>query len=203
MIPPIEAIRTVATEVEAQAHEDGWDQPAALLRLEGERISSAVALTVYELPFRGEIPDGNPAIYLRTMADQFGEGHLLGGLAQLMARESFCGFAFLCEGWMRTSRDKEAVEREARGPRKFADLPGSVEVRMVTIVDTAGHIVYCHRERGHAPKVWVSGEDDGPLGGGRVTASLRDMVLAVALHMPFGTADLDALRGAKLEAERG
>lgn len=200
MIPTEDVSRAAARKAEALAAEQGWDAPPRLIALRGIRMLGGTAVAAMELPFADVIPDGNPAVALRFLADHMGEGHLMAELAESLAHEYFCGFAFVVEAWLRTAKTKEELSSDRR---RNADIPGSEEIRTATVVDTAGRLTYCHRVRGKEPEVWSSTAAERFVPGGRVPGALRDMVLAVALKMPFGSADIDAIKSAQVEVPRG
>jgi hypothetical protein len=99
--------------------------------------------------------------------------YVLAGLRQ----PGLLGLAFLCEAYGRTMASRE--ERDALGNVRFADLPGSVEMRNVMAADIGGVDYVVTRERGSKPKLSRSGDDGFGHVEGAVVESLRAIVAAV------------------------
>jgi hypothetical protein len=182
MIPPEEVVRRKLFALERRLNRDGWDQPPALYTMHCEGRNVAIE------PRPGSFP--NAGAYVHSLADIF-ENHAAGRtLARTLATPSFAGFAVDCESWQYHGN----MPPEKRNGRKLADIPGSVECRDVMAVDVGGRLHWVSRIRGQQPYEPPYAHGGMLSMSGRMVVALRSMTLSVAKLMPFGTADLDALR---------
>lgn len=198
VIPDEEVMLEVAKGVEA-ASGDEWDEPSLLATVFRRRVDDVMGMFVYPFAIQPYEIDDDPAQGLLYLA-----GRLLtdDNVPPLLPGDDmakgFAGVLFKGEGWMRAEVDDEA--RGALGDRRFADIPGSKEVRFVHLVDCGGRYYTVNRPRGEKPETLVikPGRELEVLG--NVPIGLRDLLLAFGRQLPFGTMDLDALRG--IGAER-
>lgn len=190
-----ELLGRLLLRVEADTHRGGWDQPAQLLALYDwydtgtEQAYARIMASRRGGPLRvgryaaqSVVPDsaldGNPvnalfrfAMNIRGNTEHPAVAYILMGLRQ----PGLLGLTFVSEGWMRTMASVE--ERKALGPVRFADMPGSIEMRNVVAVDLAGGEYAVLRERGKAPK--ASWDDELEALGGAVIESLRAILAAI------------------------
>lgn len=187
MIPPPEGVRQFLEKAEGALHRrHGWDGPPlfAALSYRPHRDRKVKASPI-------PMPDGKAAEHLAHMADAFDEGHpaAVQAVRSLGVDSGFAGLALIFEGW--------AGERKPPDGLGVADMPDAFEVRLAVAVDCGGRLHMLGRKRGSAP---VSDYLRDIVG--RVPHALRRMVLGAALAMPFGSADLDALRQLDTDPDR-
>ena len=206
MTPDPDLIGRLVLRVEADAHRGGWDAPAALYVLYDttdpdtdatyrDVMAPRRGAPVRCHPYAGQsaVPEsafhGNPAHALFRFALNTRGDHPMADLVLgTIRRPGFLGLAFLYEGWMRTAKTKE--ERDALGAVRFADIPGSVELRSIMAADIAGNDYLVMRERGQKPELHRGDDDDLNEMSGAIIESLRSIVAKVAgLPLP----DLDTI----------
>lgn len=171
--------------VEASVHRDGWDEPARLyvLTQAGALVRSGISfhtpvhaggLTALSIapPMAFH---GNPAHALFKVAWAASQGLPAAGLfvALIGSVPGFVGLAFVVESWMR--RDMSDAERDALGERSFADIPGSLEARMVHARDCADRMYAVSRPRGEQPRLSLPGDGHPE---GSIVESLAVLVAA-------------------------
>lgn len=158
---------------EAEVAKGGWDQPSCLAVVEWTAFET---WAVASLPMQIADP---PSEFLRYLADRFMASiRLTTGLLENCP--GFYGTAFISEGWQGPPMTPAALRTFAEEGKSFADVPGSLEVRQITVVTLYGEALMVQRVRGREPKVFpvqlqVVGD---------VPESLRLMTLAVAKQMP-------------------
>lgn len=191
-------------QVEANAHRGGWDGPAAMYVLYDWHDDATAQVYRRVMEGRRGIPTrcgpyaaqsmvppdalngiASHGLYRLAMnLSLVGEGHYpVEVMIETMRQPAFLGVAFLCESWARTMADEE--EREALGAVRFADIPGSVEMRQVCAVDTAGHDYFVSRPRGSKPTLYIptAGVGDMTRYDGSIIESLR-LIVAVIADLP-------------------
>lgn len=196
MTPDPELIGRLLLQVEAEAHRRGWDGPAALYVLYDGRepdthvpyqdiMASRRGAPILRLPYAAQsvAPEsafvGNPSHALFRFALNIRSYNALSeAVIGMIRRPGFLGLAFMNEAWMRTMASKE--ERDALGNVRFADIPGSIEIRNVMAADIAGNDYFVMRERGQEPKLHHGEDDDIKQVSGAVIESLRSIVARVA-----------------------
>lgn len=197
-MPPVlpdvdrDLINRLLLRIESDAHRAGWDGPPALFALYDARDASTDQ--AYRLTMSGCGPvirchpyaaqpmaprgglDGyashavfRMALNMKAAPDDPRVAALIG----MMRRPGFLGVALLCETW---ARQESEEGRGALGAVRFADIPGSVECRLVSAADVAGRDYMARRVRGRKPQ---AGEDFGSIEGS-VFESLRVIVAAIA-----------------------
>ncbi len=192
MIPDDNMIKAVLVRMEQDINKRGWDQPARLW-----------ALTAIDDGLRASpvpLPDGSPGETLERAAAGFTATSAGRAVVAALARREFAGFVFISESWANYEMTPEQYARESR---RLADIPGSVESRDVSCVDTGGRLLGLHRKRGKEPvNNWETTDGNFSGLGGRIIDALLVMVRAIAEKMPAGTADLETLRNAKAFSEQ-
>jgi hypothetical protein len=194
-----EAMGQLLLRLEADAHRAGWDAPAALYVLYDAR-DLGTDRTYRQMMRWGGVPtrrgpyaaisaappgslDGYPQHGLFRMALNFSHSDHPATRAMLgvLRQPGFLGAAFVCEAWSRETDDQ--AEREAWRGKRFADMPGSMEIRTVNAADVGGADWVVRRVRGDKPKMWTSGDPGLSNVEGSVVESLR-MVVAVTADLP-------------------
>lgn len=165
---------------ESTVHRNGWDQPAFLAVLEESRPGM---ISLQTLPIPIPNPHGAGLIHIGRLFAHDPE------LPTMLLRDypTVQGLAFICEGWM--ANPKSTRTERNTFMRRYADMPGSIEVRMITVVDLHGRVFNIHRMRGEKP---VITHEEGEVFG-RVAEGLRLMLLATARHAPDGEDHVTAL----------
>lgn len=170
-------------KLEQRLHREGWDQPAALYVI--VRTEDRMRLIKQPAPLHSD-----PAARLKYIADVMSEpGNQLGELTAMAmaAFDGFHGLLFSHEAWQTYLSTRE------RGGRAAADTPGSKELRGVLAITVRAKAYYVSRIRGERPSV----EEFDDLGG-RVADALVRMLRAVAVHLPDGAVDREALAALKV-----
>lgn len=182
-------------QIELIANRRGWDEPAGLYVLYDWHDQPT------EHAYRGMLPrdagdaircgpyaarqmvrpevlhsDGQPHHNLFRMALNLAHNDdpAIARFVQALGPPGFLGIAFVHEAWERTYRDKD---REAEGDVRFADMPGSIEIRFVMAADVSGDSHLIRRRRGDKPAVL---DVSGDAGSGAVIESLRAITARVA-----------------------
>lgn len=186
--PDHEALGALLRRIEGDAHRRGWDGDPALYVLYDARDRETEA--AYRNVMRGvpircaphaalpAVPSGalagNPASALFRFALNLRSEHpWVEAILHILRQPGFVGMAFLVEAWMRTFDTKD--ERESLGKVRFADVPGSIEIRDVLAADISGRDFCVQRQRGGKAEMI---EPDGEMSGA-VIESLRTIVAAV------------------------
>ncbi len=114
--------------------------------------------------------------------------------------DNVAGLAWHCEGW---HREETVAGRAALGTTKFADIPGSREIRLLTAVDTTGRGYHLTQLRGEPPAPVIrygwDGRAENPAAtgfqamDGSVSLGLLLLLLAIAEHLPPGSHALPPL----------
>lgn len=182
--------------IEILANRDGWDQSAAVMVLYDWRDTETEMayrqfMGITGDPVRSGDYAARPMLRPWKMAKALAKpSHALFRMAlnltqapgavpqadmfvDALAQPGFLGVAFVVESWGREFPDEETRDRESR--LDFADLPGSVECRMVYAADRSGGFHVVKRLRGRRPELL-----DGSVFGGSVVESLRGITARVA-----------------------
>lgn len=193
MIPAAEMMLKLAVTIEATAAKRGWDEAPMLAVIFRQVVPGPRGHLFEVVPFPKQPQDisPDPAQGLLWLA-----GVMLTEnpppIIPAGRRDDLAGVAFLGEGWMRD--DVDTLDGAGRA-RRFADIPGSKETRFVHLVDCAGRYHFVNRVRGQQPTSLTVNPGDARFGiRGNITIGLRDLLLALAKEMPFGSVDLDAVR---------
>ena len=188
MIPDPDAMIFLAKKLETAAHRQGWDQEATLgivFDIDGGYRTTPFPAQPAEL-------DPNPAMGLLMLAEGLYRNT---GYARRQIREhnaesggrDLAGLWFISEGWM---RPPELADDE----RAAADIPGTKEVRFLTLLDCAGVTYNVQRVRGEKPTMEVIKPGCSELEThGNVFDGLRRMLLALGSNMPDGSIDMEAV----------
>lgn len=186
--PDAEALATLLRRIEGDAHRRGWDGDPALYVLYDARDRETEAsyrrimrgVPIRSLPYAAlpAVPsgalEGNPSSALFRFALNLRSEHpFVKAILEVLRQPGFVGMAFLVEAWMRTFDSKD--ERESLGKVRFADVPGSIEIRDVMAADISGRDFCVQRQRGGKAEMI---EPDGEMSGA-VIESLRTIVAAV------------------------
>lgn len=173
-------------KLERDIHRDGWDQPPRLHAI--KRHHNMLSLTA-PMPVNWR---GNGGVILEHIAQRMAEPDEWGDLVarSLALVDGFDGMLFAYEGWA-----NDILPSEVAG-RSLADIPGSKELRGVTVYDVRGRVFIASRVRGEAP----TAKEIHTMSGG-VSAALLAMVRAVATHLPDEAVDREALAAVKLLTE--
>lgn len=171
-------------DVERAAHTGGWDGPPGLYVVYDQRIG-APTWHPFGTPIRCgpyvaapcipvEAIDEYPprALYAMALGLRQDPSHAM-AMATLFSPDILVGMALLCEGW---TKAMDPGERRRLGDRRLADIPGSLENRIVTCADVAGEVRIVQRIRGHEPRVAETASQFA----GCVPESLRYIVAAWA-----------------------
>lgn len=192
--------------LESDAHRQGWDGQPALFVLYGNQDADT------DRTYRSAMGrwDASPARCGPYSAIRFAPPGALAGYPQhalfrlalnlsgsehpnvkLLIEElrapGFLGMAFLHEGWQRQFDDEEDEAAARRTGRRYADMPGSKEIRLVAAADIVGNDYWVDRVRGEKPKLWRSGQ---PSKRERIEGSIAEslrMVVAVVADLPRPT----------------
>lgn len=186
-------MRTLAEATERNLARHGWDNMEMTPMLgivAGVTHGEEVAYMTLPFPFQPKVvdPDEPVAGLVRIGAD------LLSGQLPMASpppglAADVAGLVFVAEGWMNT------VEPGDRDGRALADIPGSKEIRMVHILDCAGRLHVCRRERGNEPTVATVEFGDGEAeAAGAVVDGMRKVLIWLARAMPLGSVELDKVR---------
>lgn len=203
MIPDdVNDIKAIAKKIEQAAHRNGWDQPPVLGYF--ARLHSSAGYVVRPMPIHLPGLHGSARIAVEIMVEAFRAGHEEGigsRAAELFPadlRNMLAGIWLATEAWM------NSIPVEERGGRSLADIPGSVEVRNVALIDCGGRSVYVDRVRGDKPKVTLNGPGIDARDG-RVTGplfeALRDLLVEMCKIMDDGQWAPAALARVGLKAE--
>jgi hypothetical protein len=195
--PDPEVIGRLLMRIESDAHRRGWDESPDLYVLYDARdhesdsayrnvLASRRGPAVRVAPYAAQsaVPqsalDGNPAHALFRFALNVsgGEHPAVEYVLATLRQRGFLGLAFLHEGWTRTVASQE--ERAALGDVRFADIPGSVEMRFVAGYDIAGVDYVVSRARGKSPELHSTSSGDFKEVTGAIYESLRIIVAKVA-----------------------
>lgn len=169
-----EFVEKLLLRAEAGVHKRGWDQPAFISIL-GWLPGGTRRLAMAQLPF----PLGNP---VGAYVAHHGE-HMLADdrLGVDLARElgaDFFGFAVVTEAYAYAGQAEE-LRALHEANKHMGDVPGAVEIRVVSAVDIHGRPYYIQRTRGQKPiarQDWTIGGD--------IFTGLGNMVKAVVQQLP-------------------
>lgn len=195
--PDRQLVERLLARIESVAHGRGWDQPARLYLLcdaraeDTDQILRACPRPVlrvghYAAAPMPDLPDGYASHHLFTLALNLrhSDAAEAEALLELFRLPGFLGLAMLFETWV---RDCTAEEREALGPVRFADIPGSREARNVMAADVAGQDYFVSRKRGDAPTSDFAGVDGAVIESLRVITTLvADLPVPDQTEVPFG-----------------
>lgn len=147
MLISIEKIPPILAAADATLNQQGWENPPMLADLikvpGGHRLS--------ELPFEITKP---PALYLKMLVETLEDDEQdTADLVQAMgAATNFVGILFAVETWGHEGTADERWKLTENGTKSLADIPGSFEVRLITLVDVYGRVAVLHRRRGEEPE---------------------------------------------------
>lgn len=191
MIPDLQAMTELALTAEQELARDGWDDtPPMLGIILGRREGGVDTYGVMPFPMQPADIADDVVGGLRALG-----GAMLqmkpGNLPRAKGLKDLAGVFFSSEGWFNNTLTPDEI-----AGRSLADIPSSKEVRTIYILDTAGRFVFVQRIRGENPTVQVADPADKDAWdvGGRLVDGMRKVLIALAREMPFGTADLDAIR---------
>lgn len=171
---PRDIITKLLLHAEQGIHRQGWDQPPWIGTLHWVRPGIlALAETGLEI-------HNPPGSFIEWLGRTHLERPEVGQSLYEDLGDRFYGFAFVCEAWQRVTDDVE--EAESWKGTSFADIPGSIEVRMINAVDIHTRQFMIQRQRGKKPTDWAV--DDAIELTGRVTIGLTNMVLGAVRQIP-------------------
>lgn len=158
---------------EAKIHRQGWDQNAFLAILIQPRpgILAMVQIGV-DIPN----PPGHAVYALGSTMQSKPEiaGHFIADFPDIE------GIAFVYEGW--TSPTDLTPQERAQETRRWADVPGAKETRMISIVDLWGRHFAIQRVRGEKPVCYQNTNGFDLVG--NVHTGLQMVVTAIATALP-------------------
>lgn len=192
--------------IESDLHRDGWDRPAQVFLIYGwdetgtnaffrAHFSRRCGRPVRSRPYAAHPiapPEAmrEPASMLYVFANnlrhyvagslspRFADGMV--AVADVLRQPGIVGVAFCCETWAHRTVGPDAQQKmeqlTSAGATSLADIPGSVEQRLITGVDITGGVHFVVRERGSKPRTeMIEGHEinDSTVLGGAVIESLR------------------------------
>jgi hypothetical protein len=202
MIPDREPMENVLIATEEMMSGQGWDEPpllALVLRMPPPPgMAEAFGVVPYVVQ-PGDLAEApvQALLYLGAKLRQEDAPESL----PASWRRRLAGVTFAGEGW---AADPETYQPD--GPR-FADIPGSREVRFVHLLDCAGRYFHMTRFRGSEPeKPWVMEPDDPGAGesvrmSGNVVIGLRDFLLGISKRLPPDAIKRDVIAAIAREDE--
>jgi hypothetical protein len=150
--------------LERRAEREGWDKPPKLFALTSRRVVDlAVPNPLWDAPPR-------PPDLLEVMAAAAEKGVRIPGLPPKPI-----GFAFMFEGWMVKSeqKQKQKLTMALAEEHRLHEHRDKVEIRMIHVVSHEGSYAIV-RERGGEPDVEINNMS------GAITDALRRMLAAVS-----------------------
>lgn len=203
MIPEVYAMKQVAEATEEARAEEGWDvEPllALVIRITPPPLGGDDAYGILPYFVQPSELHPNAAQGLLYMGGQLRREDAPPAMPPQLRRN--LAAVMLChEGWRAAS--PEAADEAQRAGRKFADTPGSIETRIVHIIDCGGRYICVSRARGEEPATTVIEPSDGKgwQMKGNVVVGLRDFLLGVGRHLRPDAMDRDAIAAIAREDE--
>lgn len=190
MIPDREVMAEGLTALEQEINRAGWDAPPLLAIMYSKDISrdrTALAMVPFPVQPQEIAGDDIGGVLMHMGGRMRYEGEAM-NRALREHWEGFVGMLLVTEAWLNSE-----LTPDRRDGRSLADIPGSVEVRIVFAIDTAGRAFQLTRRRGRRPEMEIFDNGDEAKVSGRVAIGLRDMTWALARALPLGSADLDRI----------
>lgn len=193
MIPDMESMILMVRGIEKMGAELGWDNNPGVLGFffetaDGEGFATSPFPEVMQ---PCEMAPNDPRAGLYRLARLFNRpANALFASLENEGSQAIAGIWFCSEGYF-----NDTITDEERDGRHMADVVGSVEVRTVDAIDCAGRYYSLIRKRGEEPTTEVIDKGYGDLQvSGFIPMCMREILYGIAAGMPFGSADLDAIR---------
>lgn len=179
----------IASDVETMFHAEGWHQPPQLLSVHMRSEKEVgVADAKIDLPPR-------PGHVLKAIAGAMTSEHGDQLVTKLIS-DHIIGWVLVHQIMMNPKMDNHQL---LTTDKDLADIPGSIEVRVVTGMDLLGRQFKAMRIRGHQPYDFT---DHHVVQTGLIPEALHELCTAVATRMPDNQDFLTALSLVALPSSR-